>query len=860
LQAHWHKKNYQILGLYSASSVSCKFSKFTRSNLAISRGLATHQWTLWAFYRSEIKFSGYLMSLLTDPNHIVSCWAFYFKKLRTLFVCLYITLFTVVSTKMSLFLALLFAFLFASSCAARQEDGNTSQRSFGRWNSPAPAASVAQQEGDRYLLGVGKADITGPSVDVTFMGYADADQVGTGIRQRIYSRAFIVGDKSQPKDRIVYLILDIQSGDTAVRDGIIKGLQAMGPEYAVYNKNNVAVTGTHSHSGPGGWTNYFLHQLSTLGFDRQGYSGIVQGALLSIQRAHQSLKEGQLSVGKIRIEDANVNRSPYSYAANPQAERSQYKDDVDKDLTLIRFAGADGKDIGVLTFFATHGTSMLGNNTLVTGDNKGLAAYLFEKQMATSSPGFVAGFSQANVGDVSPNILGAYCEGGPDHGKRCKFEDDTCGNRSQACHARGPFYGLNDGGTKSCFEIGKRQFDKAYSLFQTMKSSPTANGAVPITGSQVRSVHTFTDMSYYTFPHPNGSMVSTCPAALGYGFAAGTSDWPGLFDFRQAASGKPNANPLWSIASKLLKAPDARQQQCQGAKPILLDVGEMTFPYQWAPTVVDMQLLRIGQLILIVSPGEATTMSGRRWKAAISKAVVESKLLSTNGSTAAPAPIVLLGGPANTYTHYIATEEEYFIQRYEGASTLYGPHTLNAYINLTVSNLKHLSTSSASAASIPAGPQPQVNTAKSWNFIPRVPVDNAPQNKTFGDMLKPPAAQYKRGDTASAMFVGASPRNNLRLESTFAAVQMSDAASQHLQIRDEQAVQWYKVRDDSDWDLVFHWRRTARGDAPSEATISWEIGLDVLPGQYRLVYNGDKKDASGNTTAFQGLSPPFVVV
>ena len=34
---------------------------------------------------------------------------------------------------------------------------------------------------------------------------------------------------------------------------------------------------------------------------------------------------------------------------------------------------------------------------------------------------------------------------------------------------------------------------------------------------------------------------------------------------------------------------------------------------------------------------------------------------------------VVIAGPANTYGHYVATREEYSIQRYEGASTLYGP-------------------------------------------------------------------------------------------------------------------------------------------------------------------------------------------
>jgi neutral ceramidase len=36
-------------------------------------------------------------------------------------------------------------------------------------------------------------------------------------------------------------------------------------------------------------------------------------------------------------------------------------------------------------------------------------------------------------------------------------------------------------------------------------------------------------------------------------------------------------------------------------------------------------------------------------------------------------------GYANAYSGYVTTPEEYDLQHYEGASTLYGPHTLAAY-------------------------------------------------------------------------------------------------------------------------------------------------------------------------------------
>lgn len=43
---------------------------------------------------------------------------------------------------------------------------------------------------------------------------------------------------------------------------------------------------------------------------------------------------------------------------------------------------------------------------------------------------------------------------------------------------------------------------------------------------------------------------------------------------------------------------------------------------------------------------------------------------------------LVIAGLTNTYSSYITTFEEYGVQRYEGASTIYGPHTLDAYIQV----------------------------------------------------------------------------------------------------------------------------------------------------------------------------------
>jgi neutral ceramidase len=166
---------------------------------------------------------------------------------------------------------------------------------------------------------------------------------------RIYSRAFIIGSVTNPADRFVYLVIDTAMGDTAIRYGILQGLANLGSGYSMYNQSNVAVTGTHQHSGPGAWLNYLLPQVTSLGFSKQSYQAIVDGSVLSIQRAHQSLAPGTLSYADTNITDANINRSLYAYLQNPAEERAQYDSTVDTTLTMLRFTRAsDGLNSCVL--------------------------------------------------------------------------------------------------------------------------------------------------------------------------------------------------------------------------------------------------------------------------------------------------------------------------------------------------------------------------------------------------------------------------------------------------------------------------------------------------------------------------------
>lgn len=68
----------------------------------------------------------------------------------------------------------------------------------------------------------------------------------------------------------------------------------------------------------------------------------------------------------------------------------------------------------MVTWFAVHPTSMNNTNQLISGDNKGWASLIVErhfngKHVMPGQGQFVAAFSAANLGDVSPNIKGKHC-------------------------------------------------------------------------------------------------------------------------------------------------------------------------------------------------------------------------------------------------------------------------------------------------------------------------------------------------------------------------------------------------------------------------------------------------------------------
>lgn len=700
-------------------------------------------------------------------------------------------------------------------------------------SSPPIEAQSGSSSGE-YLVGLGIGDVTGPVVETNMMGYASLPQTDTGLHMRQRSRAFIIADASNPFERVLFINSDICMGDTGIRRTLLSSLQSLYGD--LYTPANTALVGTHAHSGVGGYLENLLPQVTSMGYVNETAAAIVSGTLKAIADAHNSLVPGNLKLGNTTLLNANRNRSPSAYLANPEWERAMYEENQDTTVTVLGFENADGDAIGLLSFFPVHGTSLYENNTLVSGDNKGMAAWMYESYIEPSSmPGnnsFVAGFIQSNVGDTTPNTLGAYCEspGKPWDGQPCEFEHSTCGNRTQDCHGRGPGFHISD--FESNRIIGQAQFEATRTVMEDSNMT-TVSGSV-------KSVHVYLDMTTYTFTLPNGTLAKTCPAALGYSFAGGTTDGPGAFDFIQGDNSSQPQNPFWEIVKRFITpAPSEEQIACHYPKPILLNSGYNHKPYDWSPGTVDVQMLRVGQFVILVMPGELTTMAGRRMRDALRAKLIAEGVLDDRA-------YVVIAGPANTYGHYVTTREEYSVQRYEGASTIFGPATLEAYINKYSELVSYLGDNATGIPTSNAAPPEQ--TSKAISLQTSVLVDNPPIFKHFGDVLADvESGIYHAGDTVAVRFVGANPRNNLRLEGTFLTVNRL--------INGE----WVVVRTDSHPSTTYQWNRTSKALGTSTVNIRWTIEDGTPVGTYRITYYGDSKSLFGSISAFTGDSSSFSV-
>lgn len=405
-------------------------------------------------------------------------------------------------------------------------------------------------------VGCGIADVTGVAFGNGMMGYSMPQQRTAGIHLRLRARAYIVSDGTH---RVVFVCADLGMIFQSVHQAVIAALRTRFG--GLYDEHNVLLTATHTHAGPGGFSHHLLYNLAPLGFHEHTFKAVVSGIVSAITDAHSSLRPGAVAVGRTELGDASVNRSAPAFALNPDADRRIFPRGIDPAMTVLRFSQGD-TDIGAISFFATHGTSMTNRNRLISGDNKGYASYLWEHDLSGARyldghVPFVAAFPQTNAGDMSPN-LDLRPGSGP-------TGDEFTNTRL----------------------IGERQVHAALRAFATARGL----------SGHVKSVLRYLDMSRIVVGGeftPDGRTHRTAPSAIGLPTLAGSiEDGPGI--------GIPEGirRPFRTRDRRIVCLPSGR--------------------LGWTPNIVPIQLMRIGSLVLAAGPAEFTIVAGWRVRCTVAR-------------------------------------------------------------------------------------------------------------------------------------------------------------------------------------------------------------------------------------------------
>mgnify|MGYP006073949705 CR=1 FL=1 len=608
-----------------------------------------------------------------------------------------------------------------------------------------PIAAYSEEPYE-YLIGRGISDITGPAFGIQLWGFGREDQISEGVHIRQKARAFIIAD-AQLNKRIVFVSADIGSIEHHITLEVLSRLKE---HYAdQYQIDNVIISATHTHAAPTG----YWHSRTDLGLDGgfypQHFNNIVDGIVESISKAHEDLEPGNIYINRGRVENAGINRSLIAYEQNPEAERKQYADSIDKDMTLLKFVDQSG-DIGLLNWLPVHPTSMTFFNRLISGDNKGYASLKVERQKGVTykeENEFVAAFAQSNPGDVTPNL------------------------------------NLNNTGPgKDDFDstqiIGERQVEVAIKLF---------NDASELLKGNIDSRQIYVDLSDFevTDKFSGQGTQHTCPSAYGYSFAGGsTEDGGGHFLFRE---GMTEQSIFLDFLIKLItgapKSTDA-VRRCQLPKAVLFETGSSNPPLQ--SQIRSVTVARIGQLAILALPAEVTTMAGRRLRQTVKAQLGDW------------ATDIVLAGYSNGYAGYVTTPQEYDLQQYEAGHTLHGRWTLPAYRQVAAELANSLQQQTVLNAPLAyddwRGKSPMLK-------LHDESLDRLAEGTNLDQPLPLEQRIYTPGETVTTRFYSGNPTAHYNRNGYFMRVEML------------QGDRWVRVSDDHDWSTKIRWVKAGKAKA-----------------------------------------------
>jgi neutral ceramidase len=513
----------------------------------------------------------------------------------------------------------------------------------------------------RYRAGFAKRDITIFDPELALFGWGCDTHRARGVTLPLFARAMVLDDGAQ---RLAYVVCDLGMISESLRDGVVRALHARDPGWT---DDNVLLTATHTHSGPSGYSSYLLPSLAGPGRSDAVRDALVREITRTIEEAAARREPARLWLHDEWVpvsEPVAFNRSIDAFNRNCDATpvTSERSDEaVDRTMRVLRVDAVDGRPLGLVSWFAVHGTSVHADHEAIHGDNKGYAAKLLEERMAEHADGFVAAFAQESAGDVSPNYR--------EH------------------RGRGRTVGRYDDDDESARFAGAIQ----------ARYAAAAWSAAPRRGRELEGALTvrFRREDFFDFeadPRFVGEPTSredltTHPPLLGVSFTFGTREGPGPLrslqvahpalerGYRVAYGGERAAGGLhvallppdrWSMAQRMVASLALPFLSSRTRRAYAQIVRRSASTY-WVPRHLPFQLVRIGALAIAAMPHEVTTQAGRRIR----------KALTTSLGSDGP---VVVSAYSNAYCGYLTTPEEYDARCYEGAMNLYGRASLAAVI------------------------------------------------------------------------------------------------------------------------------------------------------------------------------------
>jgi neutral ceramidase len=481
---------------------------------------------------------------------------------------------------------------------------------------PAHAASPTLE------AGVGKADIT-PKLGYYLGGWTRADRVARGQHTRLHARTLVL---KRGTEKVALVAIDL----FMVGGGMVKQL---GDALAArgFSEQNILITATHTHSGPGGYANFptlnsaapslqtvadptsFSEFFNPQPADPELYRFLFDQILKSIVRADDDLDPAAAGWGSSRIVGLTANRSLEAHLANHGIikERGEgkveddpggYEHTIDPNVDVLRVDKLLRRGrkivrvpIGGFSNFANHGTVTKSSFQFYNGDHHASAMRIFELRVRRAG--------RVPAGQEVLNVYGNSNEG----------------DMSAGLTRHGPDASDYVGRIEASAMV--RAWERAGRALQRKPVLDSRWTRVCFCGQEVEGGRV-DDHSEVGMPFLTGSEEERGPL----------HDVTGVpFEGRRGAV---NRGP-------------------QGHK-IGGPLGEV-------PNRVPILSVRIGRRLIATIPGEGTKEVGERIRNAVNGAISGSGIER-----------VVIAGLVNEFVLYFTTPEEYDRQHYEGGNSHFG--------------------------------------------------------------------------------------------------------------------------------------------------------------------------------------------